>query len=113
MGSALKHPLARGALNFAWHRVTRAAGTRANPMPPPPAGDTCVHCAWHADPEGTPIEKRSIGRMSPSTRSMSLRERKDTDGPSLSGRQHVYCGRATSDRSLFICGPSGSASQAQ
>ena len=64
MGFALRHPLARGALNFAWHEVTRAAGTRADPMPTPPAGDIYVHYACDADPEGTPIERRSIGRGS-------------------------------------------------
>ena len=58
MGFALRHPWARGALNFAWHGVTRAAGTRADPMPTPPAGDIYVHYACHADPEDTPYKMK-------------------------------------------------------
>ena len=81
MGSALKHPWARGALNCSRHVITRAAGTRADPMPPPPAGDIYVHCACDVDPEGCTKLNRSIGRASAPRWTISLRERTRSGSP--------------------------------
>ena len=50
MGSVLKHPLARGALNCSWPTVTRASGTARGTHPPSSGPVTIyVHCACRVE----------------------------------------------------------------